>query len=105
MKEQRYSVCMNTLLGKKHGILFARITEDIVNGWLDILGHREPFAGTIDEAGNCSITGTIITLMRTVYFSATGRLTETSVFLRIQGERHVFELNGISDPEKGDMEI
>lgn len=96
MAEMQYSVFMKTPLGRKHGYMTTSITENQLNGWLDILNHKEPFQGTIDEAGNCTISGVFITLMRKVSFVATGTITESSVNLQVQGERNVFELKGTS---------
>lgn len=102
MFEQFYSIVMKTPLGKKYGILEVSVSENILSGWLDILGHKEPFNGIIDSNGNCSVNGTFITLMRTVSFSATGKLTASAVNLQIKDERNVFELSGVacSNPEE-----
>lgn len=104
MSEQCYSIVMQTPIGKKYGTLIASISGNSLCGWLDVLEHREPFEGTIDCAGNCRITGTLITLMRTVSFIATGQLTASAVHLQVQGERNVFELSGVSCPDGGEIE-
>lgn len=94
MAELKYDIHMNTPLGKKPGQLTAERNGSTLNGWLDILGHQEPFEGTVDEAGNCDITGFFITLLRKVPFAATGQITDAAVHLQIKGERNVFELSG-----------
>ncbi|MGM9564368.1 MAG: hypothetical protein ACI3VQ_09910 [Faecousia sp.] len=104
MSEQRYAIVMQTPMGKKYGTLTARISGNTLSGWLDVLEHREPFEGTIDGAGNCRITGILITLMRRVSFIATGKMTPSAVYLQMKGERNVFELSGISCPEGGEAQ-
>lgn len=95
MPEKFYSVVMQTPLGKKHGTLAASVSGNMLRGWLDILEHKEPFEGTVDSAGNCRITGTLITLLRKISFVATGRLTASALSLQMQGGRNVFELSGV----------
>ena len=95
MSEQCYSIVMKTPLGKKYGTLTASVSGTLLHGWLDVLEHRESFEGTIDDVGNCRITGTLITLLRTVSFVATGRLTASDVNLRMQDGRNIFELSGV----------
>ncbi|MGN0114182.1 MAG: hypothetical protein ACI396_02530 [Acutalibacteraceae bacterium] len=92
----QYNIVMHTPLGKKYGTLFADVTDNTVSGWLDILKHKERFEGTIDSDGNCTISGTIVTLMRSVKYTATGKMTSTAVALKLQGERNVFELTGVA---------
>lgn len=98
MSELCYSIVMQTPLGKKYGTLTASVSGNLLRGWLDVLEHRESFAGTIDDAGNCRIIGTLITLVRTVSFIATGKLTASAVHLQVQDERNVFELSGVPYP-------
>lgn len=99
MSEIQYNVRMYTPLGEKAGTMLANRTGNVLNGWLNILGHQEPFEGTIDEMGNCNISGLFITLMRRVSFVATGKFSDSSVSLQITGERNVFELSGEVCPE------
>ncbi|MGN0369326.1 MAG: hypothetical protein ACI4EW_02145 [Butyrivibrio sp.] len=105
MSEQLYSVIMHTSLGKKHGTLYASVSGAILNGWLDILKHKEPFEGVIDNSGNCRIIGKFTTLMRTVSFVASGTMTESFVKLKLYGDRNVFELSGTPCPEERITEI
>ncbi|MGN0660314.1 MAG: hypothetical protein ACI4JX_01195 [Oscillospiraceae bacterium] len=104
MSEQRYSIMMKTPLGSKYGVLGATVSENALSGWLDVLGHREPFEGTIDSTGNCSIKGTLVTLMSTVHFIATGKLTASGVSLQICCGHNVFELTGVSCSGGGEAE-
>lgn len=99
MMEKTYNIFMHTPLGKKKGTLTASIKGDMLSGWLDILEHRQPFEGTVDEAGNCQISGSFVTLMRTVSYIAAGKITSSSVNLQMKGERNVFEVSGIVCPE------
>lgn len=96
----QYEICMHTPLGEKAGTLTVERTGGNLNGWLSILGHREPFRGTVDDSGHCEISGQFITLMRSVPFTAKGQITASSVELSVKGIHNVFELSGSVCPEK-----
>ncbi|MGN0459364.1 MAG: hypothetical protein ACI4HL_00455 [Ruminococcus sp.] len=105
MSENRYSIVMQTPLGKKHGTLTADVTQDTLTGSLNIFGHEEPLEGTVDSAGNCTVTGVFTTLVRTVPFVATGKITGSSVTLQIHEDRNVFELTGVSCEKEREKQV
>lgn len=89
-----FDVRMNTPIGVRLGHMTVLRSLDTVSGRLDILKHSEPFEGTIDPDGNCRIFGKIITLMRTICYEATGRITPDSVELSITDDRHILKIVG-----------
>lgn len=101
MSEQLYQIYLQTPLGKKRGTMRVERKADVLSGELDILEHRKPFQGTIDETGQCNISGTIITLMRTVPYTAVGRIEDGTISLTVKGERNRFELLGTVCEEGG----
>lgn len=100
MSEQQYSIVMQTPIGKKYGSLSVSILADKLNGCLTLLNHNEPIEGTVDGNGNCSFTGKLVTLLRTIPFVATGIISDSEVKLQIKGARNTFRLTGVID-EKG----
>ncbi len=98
MIRRQYDVCMKLPLRKRLGTLTAEISGDTLTGHLDILGHSEPFAGTIDPAGHCAISGRYITRSGAVPFVAEGTLTRSFLHLRVREERRVFEMTGTASP-------
>lgn len=94
MLEGQYEVILRTHLGNKNGILYVLQSGEHLSGSLDILGHAQPFEGTIDESGNCKICGTMITLLHTVSYQATGKITASHIELQLRAKRNVFELSG-----------
>ena len=100
MSEQQYSIVMQTPIGKKYGSLSVSILADKLNGCLTLLNHNEPIEGTIDGNGNCSFTGKLVTLLRTIPYVATGIISDSEVKLQIKGARKTFRLTGVID-EKG----
>lgn len=96
MSAKTYLVYLQTPLGKREGKLTAKKNGDELNGWLEVLKHKEPFEGTVDENGNCRIFGELVTLMRRVPYIATGQISASAVHLKVKGERNVFELSGVA---------
>lgn len=95
MLERKYKVYMYTPMGAKKGILLIQQEGTVLKGWLDILLHKEPVNGTVDEEGNCLINGVFITLLNSVYFTAAGKITDSHINLSLvdQENRH-FQMNG-----------
>lgn len=95
MMRRKYEVRMYTPMGAKPGVLLV-IQEGVhLNGWLDILGHREPVKGTVDQDGNCRIEGIFITLMNTISFTANGKISDSYVDLYMEAkENRYFRMTG-----------
>ena len=97
MSEHLYEVYMYTPMGTKSGLLLIQQEGNCLSGWLDILMTKEPIVGTIDEEGKCLIEGVFITLLNSVHFTATGRLTDSQIDLTMEDDenRH-FQMSGNS---------
>lgn len=93
-----YAIEMQTPLGIKRGTIKVKIEQNEISGFLDVMNHSEPFRGSIDANGDCEFTGHIITLMRTIEYTASGKMDEDRVSLLIQGERNVFQVTGTACP-------
>ena len=66
-----------------------------LTGWLEILRHKERIDGSVDENGNCQIKGIFITLLNTVPFVATGRMTDSCIHLFMEDqENRRFQMSG-----------
>lgn len=98
MWNRHYNVVMRTPVGAKYGTMAVTVEDDGICGMLDILKKANPFAGTIDAAGECRLHGELTTLMRTIPYDATGRVTEESLHLDLQGGEETFELTGRAEP-------
>lgn len=93
-KSLTFDVRMNTPVGVRSGHMTVLRNSNTVSGHLDILKHSEPFEGTIDSDGNCKIFGKIITLMRTISYEATGKITPDSLELSFTDDRHILKIIG-----------
>lgn len=99
MTEHEYHVCLNTPLGKKHGIMTASTAGESLTGTLEMLGHKREFVGVVDGDGVCTISGAIVTLLKTITFTAEGKITDDDVYLRVRADNGgmTFELSGRSE--------
>lgn len=100
MSEKIYMIYMQTPLGERKGTLFAEMNGQKLNGWLDILKHREPFEGNVDGNGNCRISGELVTFMSRIPYVAIGQISDSAIHLKVKGERNTFELSGVVCPER-----
>ncbi|MGN1472494.1 MAG: hypothetical protein ACI4WZ_00320 [Eubacteriales bacterium] len=89
-----FDVRMRTPIGIRLGHMTVCRNLGRVSGCLDILNHSEPFEGTIDDEGNCELFGKIITLMRTISYEATGKITPDSLELSITDDRQILQIFG-----------
>ena len=89
-----YNIRMRTPIGIRFGHMAVYKNYGKLSGYLDILRHIEPFEGTVDEEGNCELYGKIITLVRTISYAATGKITPDGLKLLINDENHVLEITG-----------
>lgn len=105
MGKQSYRITLQTPMGARYGTMSVNWADKMLNGMMDILNHKEPFKGTVEENGDCRITGRLVTLMRNIEFTAVGNISPEFVYLAVQGERNNFELYGRSiaeDSEEGE---
>lgn len=57
MSEQNYQIVMHTPLGLRYGSMCCRITGGNMEGTISLMGHTQPFRGTIAADGSCRIEG------------------------------------------------
>ncbi len=91
---QIYDIFLHTPLGKKKGELKAKIENGKLSGVLSVLGHTEPIEGTVDTNGRCSLKGKIISLMKSIDFTANGTIDYHAVYLAINGNTGYYEILG-----------
>ncbi len=94
MLRRKYRIQMQTPLGNRSGTLEVQIEKDKIKGHLDVLKHLEPFEGSIDENGRCSISGILVTLMSSIPYTAAGQITPDSLHLSLKGGRNLFPITG-----------
>lgn len=94
MGSHHYNVVMRTPIGARYGTMTVTVENRTIHGMLRILKKANPFAGTINEKGDCRFTGELSTLTRTIPYDATGHVTEESLSLMLRGARETFDISG-----------
>lgn len=94
MWDRSYDVIMQTPIGPRYGTMTVVVDHSRVHGILDILKKADPFHGKINEKGDCQIKGELTTLMRTIPYDATGRITKEKLVLKLKGEQDSFDVSG-----------
>ena len=87
-----YEIEMQTLIGVKHGTMYAEILHNEVKGFLNLMKQSTAFYGNIDMNGKCEIQGKIISLTKTIPYKATGHMKKDTIMLDMytnQGEFHI----------------
>ena len=96
MKTYDYNVELDTELGKKNGTMRLCVRGAKVNGFLSLLTHTEPIFGKIGADGNCELEGKIVTLMKEIAYSATGKIRRDALMLKLRLGSSVCTLSGIA---------
>lgn len=94
MWNRSYDVVMQTAIGARYGTMSVTVDNGKIDGMLDILKKENPFHGKINEKGDCQIKGKLTTLMRTIPYDATGRITQEALLLKLAGKQEMFEISG-----------
>ena len=94
MGRHYYDVIMRTPIGARYGRISVTIENNKIDGILVILKKSNPFCGSINENGDCQIKGEVKTLLRTIPYDATGKITEENIVLKLKSEHEIFDLSG-----------
>lgn len=92
-----YQISMNTMMGKKHGILKLIINGNDLSGSINILGNNNEIHGVIHSDGSCRFSGELLTPMRCMKFWANGLIKEEQVNFLIHSDPYLFSVLGERD--------
>lgn len=92
--KREYDITLFTPMGEKHGVLILFISENHVNGELKILEQITAVDGEIYNGNNIKLTGSLITLVRKIPFTAEGKIGPFNIYLKLVSNSHYYTLNG-----------
>lgn len=92
--EHRFDITMHVPLGRRHGTVYMTEENSEVCGVLEVLGGRDPFTGTLTEAGELEITGRMRTGLCSFSYTARGTVNGTGLKLNVTGGRYSFCITG-----------
>ena len=96
MRKYTYNIELNTELGKRFGTMQLFVDGTKINGFMSILKHTEPFFGDISTDGNCKLYGKIVTLIKEITYTATGKIHSEELYLNMQLGKSNYTLKGIA---------
>lgn len=79
-----YRIIMKTPLGKKSGHLTICESDNVLKGYIDILGHRTVIQDSKLVDGQCRFSGEFVTPVRNITFSAQGTADSEHVLLDVK---------------------
>lgn len=89
-----YEIEMQTLIGIKHGTMYAEILPNKVKGVLNLMKQSTTFYGNITMNGECKIQGQLISLTKTIPYQAIGHMKKESVMLDMYTDQGKFHITG-----------
>ena len=95
-----YDVSLHTPIGKRKGEMKVNIEDGKLIGFLTLFRNTEPLSGSIDENGECTLKGKFITLLKPVYFTATGKIHDEDLQLVLKCECGNYKMLGSSQKGK-----
>ena len=101
MWSQMYNIVLRTPIGPRYGTMEIHGDCGKVAGFLNVLMGQNRFQGVMDEENWCEISGQLKTLMRTVFYSAAGRINRDSLSLTMYTEKGVLEVTGTPQLREG----
>lgn len=102
MKKYNYNVVLDTELGKRNGTMQLSIDGTEIDGVLSLLNNTEPCYGNIGSDGYCNLYGKIVTLIKEMFYEATGYISGNEIVLTLQSGKNTFLMKGIASCKLGE---
>ena len=99
MSERKYRISMCVPLGIRRGTLRLHTEDGYCNGFIDLMGHTDPFHGTMTPDGRCSIEGELTTLMRSIRYAGGGIIEGDTLRLSIRSGSSTYHIEGTIEME------
>ena len=95
MCERIFQITMKVPLGERPGKMRWEEEGGSLSGFLEIMGHKNPFSGQMSSEKIIKIEGTLVTLIRNIPFSAEGMIENGHLKMAITEVRHTYSLEGV----------
>ena len=103
MCKRIFQIVMKVPLGERPGNMRWQEDNGLLNGFLEIMGHENPFSGMLESEGRIRIEGTLVTLIRNIPFTAEGKLEEGHLSMTLTEIRHKYSLEGVEITENEEI--
>ena len=95
MCERVFQIVMKVPLGERPGRISWAEDGTAVSGFLEIMGHKNPFSGHLSAEKMIRIEGELVTLIRNIPFTAEGRIENGHLKMLLTEIRHTYSLEGV----------
>ena len=93
MSRRFFQITMKVPIGERTGRLWWDAQGETLQGALEILGHENPVTGRLRDQ-QLELEGSIVTLVRSIPWTASGNLQGERLRLTLHGPRHNWTLEG-----------
>ena len=96
MSRRYFEITLHVPIGERRGKLWLERNDNLIQGILEVMGHRNVFTGSVGTDGMVEVKGNLLTLMRTLSYTALGCLDAETLRLdlNIQGSRLKYYIEG-----------
>ena len=86
MEERAYAIRLSVPLGARSGTMLLREQDGHIDGWLDVMRHRNELTGQLAPDGSMTLSGSIRTLISRIAYTARGTRSGTHILLNLTTE-------------------
>lgn len=86
MEERAYAIRLSVPLGARSGTMLLRELNGHIDGWLDVMRHRNALSGQLKPDGSMTLSGSIRTLISRIAYTARGTRSGTHILLNLAME-------------------
>lgn len=86
MDERTYAVRLSVPLGARNGTMLLREQDGSIDGWLELMRHRNPLSGQLKPDGSMTLFGCIQTLISRNAYTAKGSRSGTHILFNLTME-------------------
>ena len=95
MCERIFQITMKVPLGERPGKITWAEDGGSLSGFIEIMGHKNPFSGHLSAEKIIRIEGELVTLIRRIPFTAEGKVESGRLKMSLTEVRHTYSLEGV----------
>ena len=95
MQEQIFQITMKVPLGERRGQLRWKERDGLLEGFIEIMGNKNPFTGKVLSEGTVKIEGTLVTAIRNIPFTAEGNIEGRMLLMALTEARRTYSVKGV----------
>lgn len=94
MRERVFQIIMRVPLGDRKGKMSFRQSGEELEGIFEVMGNKNPFKGKMLSETALEIEGILLTIIRSIPFTATGNIENKKLSMTLKEARHTYYIEG-----------